>query len=72
MWSAAIVGTTAVVAYFEPPLDRITGITGAVGGGALVYVLPGTIRWKAGGGGGRIMAIGGTIVMVLGTWAVIR
>jgi hypothetical protein len=52
-----IVGAMALIVSFDPPLDKILGLTGAVGGCALVYVYPGTIydralRAQKGGGEG--------------------
>ncbi|GMI27875.1 hypothetical protein TeGR_g15197 [Tetraparma gracilis] len=52
-----IIGAMALIVSFDPPLDKILGLTGAVGGCALVYVFPGTIydralRAQKGGGEG--------------------
>ena len=45
--ATAIVGSMAVIVSFDPPLDAVLGLTGAVGGCSLVYVFPGLFYYKA-------------------------
>jgi amino acid permease len=43
----AIIGSMAVITLFNPSLDAVLGLTGAIGGCALVYVFPGIFYHKA-------------------------
>ncbi|GMI37162.1 hypothetical protein TrRE_jg6177, partial [Triparma retinervis] len=70
--SALVVLSMSCIAYLDPPLTTITGLTGAVGGSALVYVLPGAIAWEAGWKAGGIMTAAGGTVMIMTTWAVLK
>ncbi|GMH89359.1 hypothetical protein TL16_g11431 [Triparma laevis f. inornata] len=81
-----IVGSMAVIVSFDPPLDAVLGLTGAIGGCSLVYVFPGLFycravrKMKGGGGNGRgggevalalVLAIGGGLLGVSCTFAIL-
>ncbi|GMI02761.1 hypothetical protein TrVE_jg12328 [Triparma verrucosa] len=80
--ATAIVGSMAVIVSFDPPLDAVLGLTGAVGGCSLVYVFPGLFYYKAvqmtketkearGGKAALLLAIGGACLGIACTVAIL-
>ena len=65
--AAGVILSMVGIVYGDPPLDKVLGLTGAVGGCALVYVFPGLFYDRAvegGSWGGRVLAAAGGLLGV--------
>ena len=68
--ASTVVGSMIFIECFEPPLESVLGLTGAIGGCALVYVFPGLFYDKVleARGGSRLalaLAMGGGVLGIL-------